>query len=156
MCSDDRATGFAVIDSTGRTVGELLGFHNLTNVAVVMMRLAGREFPFNIFRDGYLQPSGTLMVFDGLDCTGNAYRSGEERSISPTRVVDFDHVLWLGELGTAAAPLIQSQFREPFGCQNWDEFGWTEPRVIEGLFPIEPIADLDDHFTPPFTVVRVL
>jgi len=133
-------TDFIVIDSTGKTVGPVIGVGE-THSTAVAISFQGSFLPVTVQRTSFL---ATNLFFTSPDCTGQPFQD-ESGSPFPASAVGPGNMLF--------APSGPSQSITPastlFDAVNCFQ---TPPFPLSDAVPMAPVLSLN-MFTPPFKVV---
>ena|GEM_PF-3370075 len=138
-----------IIDAKGKLIGPVMA--SFGRSAQVALNIDGQPVVLTVNQNYF---AGTFGVyFDSPDCTGNAFT----QAIPGSGLL---HLMAVGLPGITAyiVPGVQPQsiqvqsrsdgpFSDPpaFRCVNINQ-------SVSGLGPTEPLADLTDRFTPPFSI----
>ena len=133
-------TVFIVVDSTGQTIGSVIGVGE-THSTTVAIPFQGSPLPVTVFRTSFLPGS---LFFTSLDCTGQPFQD-ESNSPFPASAVGPGNMLFAAsgpsQSITAASTL------DGFGnCFQMPPFAYSD------AVPMSPVIDLN-KFSPPFKVV---
>lgn len=130
-----------VVDSTGKSLGPVIGADALGNTTVAFP-FHGKPLPIAVMRSSYDQGA---MYFETTDCTGQPF----EPVLNPflmTNVFGANNTLYV-ENGPAQSVTVQSQmFPPPSTCS-------TTTLTLSPAVPVTKVVDLNQVFTPPFSVV---
>ena len=133
-------TNFIVVDSTGKTVGPVIGVGE-THSTAVAIHFQGSFLPVTVQRTSFL---ATNLFFLSPDCTGQPFQD-ESGSPFPASSVGPGNMLF--------APSGPSQSITPastlFDAVNCFQ---TPPFPLNDAVPMAPVLNLN-MFTPPFKVV---
>ena len=115
--------------------------------ATVLLDIDDRLVAVNVARDRLY--AGVILLFDSLDCSGNAWyvtdSSGIPPLLQPAVIGPPGQTLYVAS--TDAAPrtvLSRSRFVNGNQCVNF--------QFSLDAIPMEPLVDLLTEFTPPFSL----
>ncbi len=134
-------TDFIVVDSTGKTVGPVIGVGGV-NSAVVVFSLEGKLLPVGVFRTTFFH--GTLF-FTSSDCTGQPFQDVSWSPFPASMVSGPGNTLYSAG-GPVQSIVAHSNANDPRNCFA------NEPQPLSDAVPLKPVFNLD-VFTPPFNVV---
>jgi hypothetical protein len=134
-------TNFIVVDSTGKTVGPVIGVSEVHS-AVVAFSLEGKLLPVEVFRTIFFR--GTLF-FTSADCTGQPFQDVSWSPFPASMVSGPGNTLYTAD-GQVQSIVSHSNANDPRNCFA------NEPQPLSDAVPLKPVFNLD-VFTPPFNVV---
>ena len=137
-----------VVDSTGKTVGYVIGKVGSTQPVSVAIDINGQVFDIIVTREGYWRQNKYLFYAE-TNCLGQAYIPDDSTlGPFPTSFVTYNNILFSGTGGHQLTVYYNSsEEQQTDGCQS---SGGT--RETKNAVPASPIIDLDTLFTPPFHV----
>lgn len=149
-------SGLTVVDSTGTTLGRVVGTPSFWGVSVsVPFRIEGQLFVLNVAINDYFgNEDDDEVLFESADCSGQPFLDDPEDfgtdplPILPVVAVNAPgNTVYLQVRGSAAETrLIQSGLHENGNC-------YTDPDPFERrVVPALTVVDMDTLFTPPFSV----
>jgi hypothetical protein len=134
---------FIVVDSTGKTIGSVIGVSNIGHVTTVAVPFQGKALPVDVIRSSFQQIG---LFFLTSDCTGQPFWDASS-SPFPTATVSVPGNTLYGQSGAVQSITAASGFDQSGNC-----FQTSFP--LAEAAPMAPAVDLNT-FTPPFNVVNV-
>jgi hypothetical protein len=144
---------FVVLDAEGRKVGRFLetdaDLYPLMTQARVAFSLDGRHVVVSLNPGGFKKG---WISFESANCTGQAYGNLHDEFLffgeGSYAVKLPGSTLYSSIPGAAFVPVVTRSRLIPSGeCVSLD------PGPAQSKLPIYPVVNLDDFFTPPFTIV---
>jgi hypothetical protein len=134
-------TDFIVVDSTGKTVGPVIGVGE-THSTAVAISFQGSSLPVTVQRTSFLQ---TSLFWTSLDCSGQAFQD-ESTSPFPVSAVGPGNKLFAAS-GPSQSITVASGVFGGSPCFQ------IPPFPMSDAAPMAPVLNLNNTFTPPFKVV---
>jgi hypothetical protein len=134
-------SGFVVIDSTGKSLGAVIGVSQLGNVATVAFLFQGKPLPVSVTRSSFQQ---NTLLFVSTDCTGQPFQDASSSPFLMTTVSGPKNTLF-AENGPSQSITVQSGLDPNSGC-----FQTSIP--LTDAVPMVRVINLN-VFKPPFSVV---
>jgi hypothetical protein len=136
-------TDFIVVDSTGKTIGPVIGVGE-THSTAVAIHFKGSFLPVTVQRTSFLQ---TNLFFTSPDCTGQPFQD-ESGSPFPASAVSGPGNMLFVASGSSQSITVGSTLFDGVNCFQ------TPPEPFTDAVPMAPVLSLN-MFTPPFKVVSV-
>ena len=133
------AVNYIVVDSTGKTIGQVVGVLVGGHPVVVAITSHGRTFLVDVVRNGFQKISG--LMFATTDCSGQPYLDGGSVFLQTT--VTSNNRLY-AESGPGQPLTVLSGFDSSGNC-----FQTNFP--LDNAVPVTQVLNLN-MFKPPFTV----